>query len=188
MNRSYRKEILDVLKQQGKYTDINKIDFNWLADKVGIKVAKVETEFIDIDDVFYHASIEYWGDHEKKSQKILQLKGEDALATLIRHDLSNVYLYLRDTPSSEIELPRNKTVLFVKDYIEKGMSKNYFDLLRLNPELRPDKNLDIRLYAHFIVHSLFFDAEKIKSLSQEEFKAQSRRLIIALFKPKTTMA
>jgi hypothetical protein len=38
------------------------------------------------------------------------------------------------------------------------------------------------------VHSLFFDAEKIKSLSQEEFKAQSRRLIIALFKPKTTMA
>ncbi len=187
MNRSYRKEILDVLKQQGKYTDINKIDFNWLADKVGIKVAKVETEFIDIDDVFYHASIEYWGDHQKKSQKILQLKGEDALATLIRHDLSNVYLYLRDTPSSEIELPRNKTVLFVKDYIEKGMSKNYFDLLRLNPELRPDKNLDIRLYAHLIVHSLFFDAEKIKSLSQEEFKAQSRRLITALFKSKTTM-
>ena len=190
MSRSYRKEILEALKKHGKNTDLSKIDFKWLADVVGIKVKKVHDEFEDMADLIHHASLEYWGDHEKKSQKIIQLKGENALSTLIRHDVSNIYFYARDTPDTELEHPSNRTVLYVKDYIENGMPKNYFEVLRLNPELRPDKNMDIRLYAHFIVHSMFFcarDKDTMKSLDPEELKAPTRRIITSLFKPKTEL-
>lgn len=187
MSRSYRKEILEAIKHHGKNTDITTIDFKWLADIVGIKVSKVHEEFKDMDDLIHEASIEYWRDHEKKSQRILQLKGENALITLIRHDLSNIFYYVRDTPNSELECPTHKTVRYVKDYIENGMPKNYFDILRLNPELRPDKNMDIRLYAHFIVHSLFFcaiDKDAIKTRDPEELKAPTRQIITSLFRPK----
>jgi len=188
MSRSYRKEIIEALKQHGKNTNIIEMDFKYLADKVGIKVSKVHEEFKDMNDVIHQASVEYWADHEKKSKKITQLKGEHALATLIRHDLNNIYYYIRDTPEFERKYPQHKIVQHVKDYIENSMPKYYFDILRMNTGLLPNSKMDIRVYAHFIVHSMFFcamDMDAIKTLDPEEFKAPTRRIITLLFKQKT---
>jgi hypothetical protein len=197
MQRSYRKEIFTALDIHGKSADVNGVNTRRIADKAGIPLKKVLEEFADLDDLFYQYAIEYRKEHEKKSKKIIQLKGENALFTLVRHELSSIYYYLRDTPTLERNIPSNKTTAYSKDYLENDMYKYYFDVLRLNPELIPDTNMDIRVYAHFIVHSMFFcimdinldsDLETVKSMDPEEFKAPTRQIINALFKPKTKLA
>jgi len=197
MSRSYRKEIFKALDIHAKNANISDISIQWVADKAAIPLKKILEEFTDLDDLFSQYAIEYWRNHEKKSKKIIQLKGENALYTLVRHDLNSLYYYLRDTPTIERNIPSNKTTAYSKEYVERGMHKYYFDVLRLNPELIPDTNMDIRVYSHFIVHSMFFcvmdinldsDLETIKSIDPEEFKAPTRQIINALFKPKTELA
>jgi hypothetical protein len=64
------------------------------------------------------------------------------------------------------------------------MPKYYYHIFTKNPSLLTDKAINARLYAHFIVHSLFFFTKKELYLTNpepEEIKNITKRIINSLF-------
>jgi hypothetical protein len=183
LSRSYRKEIFNSIMSLQTDFPLELIDFKWLARKVGIPMYKVQAEFKDLDDFYYHLAIEYWKNHENKSKKIAQLKGVYALETLIKHDLNSVYSYLKVAPLIKQQHPVRSAATVGEEYFNNRMEVHYFDVLRMNTELLPKEGVDIRIYANFIVHSLFFigmDPSSIHTIDETTLKTQTRTIINSL--------
>ena len=74
-------------------------------------------------------------------------------------------------------------VLF-DDYFENIMPEFYFKIFKNEPIIVPQKGMDLRLYAHFVVHSIFFFRKKqLMKLSTLplDLEFTTRQLIASLF-------
>lgn len=184
-NLSYKKKVLDALFSIAfEMSDPTEIDFKMLASRANISVKNIESEFKDMSELFYEASIQKWGEHQERSKKISKLAGVHAIPTLLKHDLSLVHYYVRDVKNFEAKNLADTAFEYVKNYIENIMPTYYFDILRYNPELLPHRDINAKLYANFIVHSMFFFAkQELKEIepSSAEISKITRKLITSLF-------
>jgi len=135
-------------------------------------------------DVFYDTGCMHIGHHEARSKKILNLSGEYAMGTMIKHDLGLLIYYTRDSAKENLDPVTKRVLNFVKNYIETVMPEYYFKILLKSPTLIPNKNLNAKLYASFIIHSMFFyTKEEVISLepNSKELTKITRKLIVSLF-------
>ena len=185
---SYRKKIIDAVLELGaKSPDLTTITFKQLAKHCKISEPQISKEFRDMAHLFYEASISLITEHEKRSMKIVQLPGEYALSTLLRHDLTLLHLYERDRDTFREKRTAPSAINHVANYVDSKMPLYYFEILRMNTNLLPNKQINAKLYAHFIVHSMFFfsreelygpDADRATLLNI------SRQIISTLFQNK----
>jgi len=184
-SKSYKKKILEtthhIATTEG---DVKSITFKKIAAVAGIKVKDIENEYSNMADVFYDTGCMHIGHHEARSKKILNLSGEYALGTMIKHDLGLLIYYTRDSAKENLDPVTKRVLNFVKNYIETVMPEYYFKILLKSPTLIPNKNLNAKLYASFIIHSMFFyTKEEVISLepNSKELTKITQKLIVSLF-------
>jgi len=183
--KSYRKKILEtthhIATTEG---NVKSITFKKIATAAGIKVKDIEKEYSNMADVFYDTGCMHVGHHDARSKKILALTGEYALGTMIKHDLGLIIYYARDSAKENQDPVTKRVLAFVKNYIETVMPEHYFKILIKTPRLIPNKNINAKLHANFIVHSMFFfTKDGISSLEPDnkELTKITQKLIASLF-------
>jgi hypothetical protein len=182
---SYRKKILEAVRDIGtKQGRVKDISIKNIAKHAGITEKIVQSEFKDLDEIYEYAAVERFKEHEAKSKNISKLPGEYALGTLIRHDLSLVYLYTRYTVQLADQSAGKHALELGLNYIDTIMPNFYYLILKNNPDMMPNKGMNARLYAQFIVHSMFFFTKKeLYTLNPnvEELKIITRQIISSVF-------
>ncbi|MDB4161821.1 hypothetical protein N9772_05605 [Bacteroidia bacterium] len=182
---SYRKKIFDALHRLGTTIgDPNTIDFKMIAKEAHISVSNISREFKDLSHLFYEISVEKFKEHEALSTKITRLPGVYALPSLLKHDLKMIFYFARDSKNLDGKIKADAALDYVKDYIETKMPDFYFDILRYNPNLLPNSDINAKLYSQFIVHSLFFFTKKeLHSIEPNSrwLTDMTRKLINSLF-------
>lgn len=187
-NISYRKKILAAVRHIASVQrDMNGLNIKNIAKTANVNEKIVRAEFKDLNEIFYEAAILRFKEHELKSVQISNLTGSYALTTLIRHDLESVILisrYTLENQNQELSQYTVKAFKHVQNYFDNVMPKYYYHIFSKNPSLLPNKAINARLYAHFIVHSLFFFTKKEHYLTNpapEEIKNITKRIINSLF-------
>lgn len=184
-SKSYKKKILETTHHIATTDgDVKSITFKKIAAAAGIKVKDIEKEYSNMAEVFYDTGCMHIRHHDARSKKILNLTAEYSLATMIKHDLGLLIYYTRDSAKKNQDPVTEKVLNFVKKYIETVMPENYFKILIKSPTLIPNKNLNAKLYAHFIVHSMFYyTKENIVRFepSLKELTKITQQLIASLF-------
>jgi hypothetical protein len=135
-------------------------------------------------DVFYDTGCMHIGHHDARSKKILNLSGEYAMGTMIKHDLGLLIYYTRDSAKENLDPVTKRVLAFVKNYIETVMPEHYFKILIKSPNIIPNKDVNAKLYASFIIHSMFFySKEGVSSLEPDskELTKITQKLIVSLF-------
>ncbi len=154
---SYKKKIVDAVRAIGyREGSVVNITFESIAIEANISVKNIEREFADMDDLWVEMAKLRFKEHEGRSKKIVQLSGSSAISTLIKHDLKLIHNYRNHGQEFKRKEKALEARTYAKNYIEKRLPDFYFDLLRLNPSLLPNRSINARLYAQFIVHSMFF--------------------------------
>lgn len=188
-NVSYRKKILEAAQEISTLVnDVSTIDLAALTQYAGLKENIILSEFEDLNQIFYEAAVLRYKQHESKSQKIARLPGEYSLSTLLKHDLSMIFFYARDVKNWENKGEISSAITYIQNYIEHTMPKYYFDVLRFNPTLLPNKDINAQVYAHFLVHSMFFFTKsELYTLNPDskDLTAITRKLISSLFSRST---
>lgn len=182
---SYRKKILEATHILGTTGgNVKSITFAQIAKAAGITVRQVEKEYNSMEDIFYDTGCMHIKDHNARSKKILALSGEYAMGTMLKHDLSLLIYYARDSAAENLDPVTKRVLAYVRDYIEIDMVEHYFQILIKTPSLIPNKNINAKLYSQFIVHSMFFfTKDELSSLApeEEELTTITRQLISSLF-------
>lgn len=183
--KKYRKKILEAALELGtSVPDPASIDFRMLAKHLKIRASQIQSEFLNMSHIFHEITMQRFQEHEEKSKKIAKLTGGYALSTLLKHDLSMLFYYARDSKKMANIEQGNESIAYAREYIEKKMPLYYFDVLRFNPDLLPNKDINAKLYSQFLVHSMFFftkDELSTMSPNSRELTAITRKLIISLF-------
>lgn len=184
-SKTYKKKILEtthlIATTEG---DVKNITFKKIAAAAGIKVKDIEKEYSNMADVFYDTGCMHVGHHDARSKKILNLTGEYAMGTMIKHDLGLLIYFTRDSAKENLDPVTVRVLAYVKNYIETEMPQHYFKILVKTPSLIPNKNINARLYASFIVHSMFFyTKEGLVTLvpDSKELTKITQKLITSLF-------
>lgn len=184
-SKSYKKKILETTHEIATTEgDVKSITFKKIAKAAGIKVKDIEKEYFSMADVFYDTGCMHIKNHDARSKKITNLTGEYAMGTLIKHDLGLLIYYTRDSAQENIDPVTTRVLTYVKNYIETKMPEHYFKILRNTPNLIPNKAINAKLYAQFIVHSMFFFTKtELHDIEDDgkEFTEITRKLINSLF-------
>jgi hypothetical protein len=182
---SYKKKILEtthiIATTEG---NVKSITFEKIALAAGITVKNIEREYSSMEDIFYDTGCMHIKSHAARSKKILTLTGEYAMGTMIKHDLGLLIYYTRDSAQENLDPVTKKVLVYVKNYIETEMPEHYFKILVNAPSIIPNKNINAKLYAQFIVHSMFFyTKEGLTSLEpdSQELTKITQKLIASLF-------
>ena len=183
--KSYKDKILqtthNIATAEG---NVKSITFKKIAYAAGIKVKDIENEYNSMADIFYDTGRMHIKRHDARSKKIVTLSGEYAMGTMIKHDLGLLIYYTRDSAKKNLDLVTTRVLAFVKNYIETVMPEYYFKILINTPSVIPNKSINAKLYAQFIVHSMFFcTKEGLVSLEPDskELSKITHKLITSLF-------
>jgi AcrR family transcriptional regulator len=155
-----------------------------IAETAKIPLKKLNKEFESIDQITLALTKKRLAEQETQSKKIVALDTPESFITLLRHDLKLVYALERDR--REV-YPKGKyldSFALFDEYFDIKMPMFYFEIFKKHPQLVPDRSMDRRLYAHFVVHSIyFFRTKQLQNLTHLslDLEALTRQLISSLF-------
>lgn len=183
---SYKSKIHEAVRNIGtKDGHLENITFKNIAKESGLSFSNIESEYKNMNQIWYDLAIIRYQKHTARSKAISKLKGELALATLIKHDLTLIYKNVEHAPYFKEKKIAEEAHAYGAKYIDNELPKYYFEILRLNSNLIPNKSIDIRLYSKFIVHGLFFYTKKELydiNPNEDEIKSISRQIVSSLFR------
>jgi AcrR family transcriptional regulator len=182
-------KIIDAAKKLILEKQASNLTFEDIASHAEIPVNRVKKIYDSVEDVALALAEKSLSDHEKRSQKIVQLSNSlEVFSTLLRHDMKLIYSLEQEWVTLSPLCKYKESFNLFHDYFENTMPSYYFEIFKQHSSILPQKGMDIRLYAHFVVHSIFFfRKEQLKDLSNEFIDPESttRQLIASLFSPKT---
>ncbi|MBT8327411.1 MAG: hypothetical protein KJP21_06790 [Bacteroidia bacterium] len=172
-----------ILANQAAFLSIEKI-----AKQAQTSVKKIFIIFNSVDDISLALTRRSLFEHEKKSKKIVMLSSIEAFETLLRHDLKLIYSLEQDKVVVDEQLKKyGESFQLFNNFFEDVMPKYYIEIFKKHTSILPDRSMDIRIYAHFVIHSIFFFRKKqLVGLTSKpiDLESTTRQLIASLFASK----
>lgn len=184
---SFEDTILDATKELILANQAAFLSFETIAKQAKTTVKKISLIYNSIDDISLALTRRSLLEHEKKSKNIVLLSSVESFVTLLRHDLKLVYALEKDKIEVANILGNAKyadSFLLFEDYFQNIMPNYYVKIFNKHTSILPDRGMDTRIYAHFVVHSLYFFRKKqLLALTSQEVDLESttRQLIASLF-------
>jgi hypothetical protein len=181
----FKKKLILTTKELIAAGRVTELSLKLIAKEADVSMKVVKTLDTTLEDLTYEVTVLGLNEHAKKSSQIIKLRGVDALQTLLRHDLKMIYALEENRRHMAGIEKHRKTFDYGINHIENEMPKFYYEILRYNLNLLPDREIDAMHYSHFIVHSLFFFQKRhLENLTGDhsEKRLIVRQLVASLFK------